>query len=384
MTLKIWNNYNPVKIFFSRGSRSLIAHKIKEKKVLIVCSSRGRKKIEKDYLLNKAFSFAKNIYWIDNIEPNPDLKKLQILINGILKKRFDCIVALGGGSVIDSAKTFALSLSTIGRKFSLKDLIKKSSGFMYGSSIPLYTIPTTAGTGSEVTPYATIWDYNKYKKYSLSGDTIYPNCSYLDSDLIDSLPYESTIFTGLDAINQSIESILNKNMTPISEVIAQKALVVGLKALPKLSKNLNDKKLRDEMTQASVLSGFAISQTRTSLCHAISYPLTLHFNIPHGLACAFTMSSVLEFSLNFDDGRLKRLSNIISNKKNNQLKDLLHKFYKIDKEFQIAYRVRSIIGSLTRIYEFIPEMKHVGRSNNSIFKANQKNIKMILDKSWNK
>ena len=146
----------------------------------------------------------------------------------------------------------------------------------------------------------------------MAGPAVYPHTALVDSELSDNVPYEITLNTGLDAINQAAESIWNRNMTPMSEMLAHKALEKGMVALQGLQNDLKNPNLRDTMAEVSLIAGLAISQTRTSLCHAISYPLTAHFGIPHGLACAFTMPAVLRHNLTADDGRFQRLAKVLS------------------------------------------------------------------------
>ena len=155
--------------------------------------------------------------------------------------------------------------------------------------MPVTAIPTTSGTGAEVTPFATVWDSTTHKKHSLTGEHIYPTHALLDPELTLTLRRKETLYPALDTISHALESLWNKNRTPLSEAYATQALILANKALPIILEAPDNLEHRSRMQQASVLAGLAISQTRTAIAHSISYPLTSHFGVPHGLACSFTL-----------------------------------------------------------------------------------------------
>lgn len=383
MSMEKWAHYNPVRFRFGRGCRSSLKEILEEQRVLIVCSPRGRKQLESDSLLGQAICSVKSLIWMDSVETNPDLNRLQDLINDLQDLHLDCIVAFGGGSAIDSAKAFSLALSPPARHHSLRKLLDEVASLPMGIALPLYVIPTTAGTGSEVTPYATVWDHSERRKLSLAGQAVYPHTAIVDSELSDNVPYEVTLNTGLDAINQAAESIWNRNMTPMSEMLAHKALKKGMVALPRLLKDLKNPNLRDTMAEVSLIAGLAISQTRTSLCHAISYPLTAHFGIPHGLACAFTMPAVLIHNQRADDGRFSRLESILnSNMENDGFKRLAKRFEELNSMLLVASKIRSVIGNLDVLLSLKNEMFTPGRVDNGLTNITNDSLDKILQLSW--
>ena len=155
-------------------------------------------------------------------------------------------------------------------------------------------VPSTAGTGSEVTPFATIWDYRKNIKKSLGHPIMFPNIALIDPELLINTPLEIALSTGLDALNQAFESIWNKNANEHTRIFSRRAIKLSLEALPFLDQNRSD--IREKLAMASLLSGLAISYTKTSICHSISYPLTIKYGIPHGFACAFSMLEVYQYN----------------------------------------------------------------------------------------
>lgn len=381
ISLESWQQYNPVQIHLGRGCRVLLAEKLSDHRALIVCSPRGRRHLESDASLSQALRKTKSLVWMDTVETNPDLHRLQDMTKHLLDVQVDCVVAFGGGSAIDSAKFFALALSPIARRYSIQELLDLASDFPVGTSLPLYALPTTAGTGSEVTPFATVWNHSARQKLSLAGPAVYPHTAFVDPEFCDTVPYDSTLNTGLDAINQAAESIWNRNMTPISEMLAHRALKLGMVALPKLLNDLENQNLRNIMAEVSLLAGLAISQTRTSLCHSISYPMTAHFGVPHGLACAFTMPSVLRHNLAYDDGRLKRLEAALDASGSPNI-SLLRRFEDFIRFVGVHEEVKLQVPSLEVLTGLVDEMYTPGRADNNLGSVSSAVIEKILTQSW--
>lgn len=381
MTEGAWSHHNPVAIRFGRGCRSEVAALLEQQRCLIVTSARGRRQLENDPLLGGSMARAQPL-WMDSVQANPDRKVLQECIDELAGAELESIIAFGGGSAIDSAKALALALGPKGCGKTLAELIGEASGLPSGASLPLHALPTTAGTGSEVTPYATIWDHAERRKLSLAAPAIYPRSAFVDPELTDGLPREVTLSTGLDAINQAGESIWNRGMTPVSEAWAHRALVAGFEALPRLMEDPGDRAARDAMAETSLLAGLAISQTRTSLCHAISYPLTAHFGIPHGLACAFTMPAVLRLNLAADDGRFRRLAALLAPGGESDTEGLLQRFDVLNQRLDVAGRVRAAIGEREALLELRDEMFTPGRADNGIAPVDHKIVQGMLEKSW--
>lgn len=374
-----WQFYNPVQIFSGRDCRTIINQYLQNKNLLLVSSMRGRTRLSKDYYLKELLKNNK-IYWLDTVTENPGLTYLQKSIDSLVNIRVDAIVAFGGGSVIDAAKVIRISLAEKCKKISLIKLLENPEIYAQAELTPLYAIPTTAGTGSEVTPFATVWHHEIHKKLSLSGRNIFPTVAIVDSALSDDLPIKETISTGLDAINQAAESIWNKNANSITLAYAFKALELGLQALPLLTKDSTNQNARDAMAEASLLAGLAISHTRTALCHSISYPLTAHFSVPHGLACAFTMPAVLNFNLLADDGRLEDLSKRLTGSRNTNL--LLKIFEQLNTNLSVKNHVKEYIKNFDDLLLLKKEMINADRAENNLSKITDRAINKILHSAW--
>jgi len=241
---------------------------------------------------------------IDRTQANPDVDGLAELYRGFWARLDpgEILVAVGGGSVLDTAK--ALMVGTADGSFeALIALLATGKPFAPHRIKPLIAIPTTAGTGSEVTPWATIWDRGAGKKYSLHLRETWAEAALVDPALTVSLPVGATLAAGLDALSHALESIWNVNANPVSDTHAVTAARAVLATLPVLIADLGNLELRRRMSLAALQAGLAFSNTKTALAHSISYDMTLRHGLPHGIACSFTLPLVLSRALGADAGR---------------------------------------------------------------------------------
>jgi phosphonate metabolism-associated iron-containing alcohol dehydrogenase len=229
---------------------------------------------------------------IRDVAPNPDYQLLseQTRRFAALSSQPEVIIALGGGSVIDSAKVFAAASGDFEK---VKTFLETRKGAEQLSAIPIIAVPTTAGTGSEVTCWGTVWDEANGKKYSLARPNLYPSHAVVDPRLMLGKPLLLTISTGLDALSHSLESLWNVNGNPVSANHAVFAARNILNVLPKLVGDLGDIELRSQMAMAALFAGLAFSNTKTAIAHSLSYPITLRHGVQHGIACSFSLPMVL-------------------------------------------------------------------------------------------
>jgi phosphonate metabolism-associated iron-containing alcohol dehydrogenase len=370
-----WRIWNPCEIYFGRGSRKILSDELGGRSCLVVSSARGRDQMIRDPNLS-SFVNTPSVEWLDTVKPTPDVKDLQTAINAFKGCSFDAIVGFGGGSAMDSAKVLAVALSSEAKDIELSTLLKKPVLHDNLKPVPLYALPTTAGTGSEVTPFATVWDHSRKKKHSMAGSAVYPKVAVIDPALTDNLPQDPTLFTGLDAINQAVESIWNNNATSVSILYATRAIKLGLNSLPKLIKGEGNAIARDNMAESSLLAGLAISQTKTALCHSISYTLTSHFDIPHGLACAFTMPAVLKLNMTADDGRIKELERELNTD------DILHLFLEFNKNMRVKDYIKKYVKNCDQMLRLVSHMIHPERAGNNLAPVDGGKIEEIIELSW--
>lgn len=288
-----WRYHNPVEIHFSSGIIDNLPDFVSGKAVLFTTPGTTRRGISGK--ISKLLG-ASLIALFDKVAPNPTFETIIAAYRELKQVDYDCIIAVGGGSTIDTAKAVA-AIEASGSEDWIDEHLKRGAPFpeLFNPK-PVIAIPTTAGTGSEVTMWATVWDMKEKKKYSLSHPKLYPEIALLDPELTLTLPEKETIYSGLDALSHAMESIWNKNHNPVSDTFALKAIELVRKHLPKLRHDPSNIDLRVALLRASLFAGMAFSNTKTALAHSISYPLTAHFNIPHGLACALPLPQLVRFN----------------------------------------------------------------------------------------
>lgn len=290
---KNWIHHNPVRIVCA--PLEALSGYVTAQRVLLVTTQgfvkRGVAQRVKDILDSHQV-----VVW-DGVRANPDLEDLDAATESLRSLDIGCVVGLGGGSALDAAKVLATTLSNSGET-KLFHVFREQKTLNWTKRLPLIAIPTTSGTGAEVTPFATVWDHREHKKHSMAGDFVYPDVALLDVSLTLTLGEDDTLFPALDAISHALESLWNKNSTPVSRALAFQALALSDKALPVVIKEPDNLKARENLQSASLLAGLAISHTRTAIAHSLSYPLTAHFLVPHGLACSFGLSQILKENIN--------------------------------------------------------------------------------------
>jgi alcohol dehydrogenase len=231
----------------------------------------------------------------------------------------------------------------------------------------LIAIPTTAGTGSEVTQFATIWDDVAKRKHSLLSSHMYPDLAILDPELLEQLPFDLALYSCLDATAHCMETLWNKNRTSESESLAKSGLQIIDKNLFAFSKRIWNKEIAGQLQIAAVFGGLAISISRTAISHSISYPLTSRLSVPHGLAVGFTLAAIYESldgdEIEFDEGRR-----------------LLESVVRQLKEIDLSQHIMRY-ASITQILDLVDEMSASDRAKNFVKSIDRQLLISILEKS---
>lgn len=285
-----WKYANPVEVTFCEDAVSAIRDKVAGRTYCLVTYNDHRYFDSMVEII--ATSAGAPAVVVRDVEVNPSFKELKLACRtfGSAIKPPEVIVAFGGGSVIDTAKALAVSLGDFSN---VQAILQGRGGAGVPKATPIIAVPTTFGTGSEVTSWATIWDTEAGKKYSLNRPDLYPEHAIVDPGTSLGVPRNLTLATGLDALSHALESLWNVNANPVSANHAVFAASELLDALPKLLGRLDDIRLRARVAQASLFAGLAFSNTKTALAHALSYYLTLHHGTVHGIACSFTLPAVM-------------------------------------------------------------------------------------------
>lgn len=238
-----------------------------------------------------------------HVLPNPDVAWLGPLYERLWRDHPDveCVIALGGGSAIDCGKAMIVRTPS-GTFDELLQWLASGHGDTPHGHRRLIAVPTTAGTGSEVTPWATLWDQARSRKLSLHLPCTWPEAAVVDADLMASLPRGATLASGLDALSHALESLWNVHRNPVSASLAVTAARSIVRTLPRLLADLDDIGLREQLATAALQAGLAFSNTRTALAHSLSYDITLERGVPHGIACSFSLPRILELAWERDPG----------------------------------------------------------------------------------
>ena len=221
-------------------------------------------------------------------------------------ERCDAIVAIGGGSVIDAAKVIGLAAAN---KKKPKDL----AGYFRGLSgpVPIYAVPTTAGTGSEVTVAAVISDPKAGRKLVVADTRIVPDMAALDPQLMTGLPREVTAATGMDALTHAVEAYIGDWATPYTDRMARAATAMIWHYLPRAFDQGSDLLARERMALASTYAGLAFTRANVGNVHAMAHQLGGRYHTPHGLANAMLLPHVLRFSAHPARKRLAQLARTV-------------------------------------------------------------------------
>lgn len=234
------------------------------------------------------------------IESEPVLKEpkfsfLRDFASRYRDKSLTGVIGIGGGSVLDTAKVTALLLSQPQDEWERCIHGLETYRDFKQPALPFIAVPTTAGTGSEVTPYAS-FENEERKKITISHPYFFPRFALVDPLLMVSMPARVTAATGFDALCQSIESFWSILHTPYSDTHALRAIPLIVEFLETAVKKPENMEARTNMALASTEAGLAIAQTRTTAVHSVSYPITTLFHVPHGHACALTLASFIRFN----------------------------------------------------------------------------------------
>ena len=258
------------------------------KKALIVT---GRSSARRSGALDDVLSVLPGEYVVfDQVENNPSVET--VIEGGKVAKEEGCdyVLAIGGGSPLDAAKVMAVLAVNDAHPLQLYQ-----DGWQ-NRALPIVAIPTTAGTGSEVTQYAVLTIAEEQTKKGLGGPDLFPQVAYLDPKYTESLPLDVTIDTAVDALSHLVESYLSQRATEASELPALQGIALWGTTIPALRKKVIDREARAALLLASSLGGIAIAQTGTALVHALGYSLTYYDGLPHGRANGVCMPAYLEYT----------------------------------------------------------------------------------------
>lgn len=239
----------------------------------------------------------------DDIPSEPTVEDVDKGIKAYRESKCDCLLAVGGGSAIDTAKAVSVMLTNEGEisEYMGLDKIKKIG-------VPLIAVPTTAGTGSEVTIFTIITDARNDVKMLIGGGLLMPQVAIADPLLTLSMPPALTAATGMDAMCHAIEAYVSLKANPLSDMFALSAIELLSDFLRPAWANGNNLEARENVMIASMKAGVAFTNSSVTLVHGMSRPIGANFHIPHGLSNAVLLTTVMEFSLIAKPERYARIA----------------------------------------------------------------------------
>lgn len=293
--------------YFGPGARSILPEEIKRrgfKKSLIVTD----KDLIKYHVVNKVTDILnKNsiLFEIfDEVKPNPTISNVKDGILAFKESKADFILAIGGGSAMDTAKAIGIIINN--PEFS--DVVSlEGVANTKNKSIPIIAIPTTAGTAAEVTINYVITDENNKKKMVCVDQNDIPILAIIDAEMMLSMPKSLTAATGMDALTHAIEGYTTKAAWSLTDMFALQSISMISKSLKKVVDEPNDIEARDMMATAQYIAGMGFSNVGLGLVHGMAHPLGAFYDIPHGVANALLLPYIMEYNM---EGCIKKYKDI--------------------------------------------------------------------------
>lgn len=228
----------------------------------------------------------------DAVEAEPRVEIADECASAGRKERCDFVLGVGGGSAMDTAKAAAVLVTNEGRAKDYQGLDKVPK-----PGLPKGMVPTTAGTGSEVTFTAVFVNVDERKKAGINSPFLYPEMSILDPELTLDLPPAVTASTGMDALTHAIESYTSKAANPVSEIFSKKAIRLIGQSLRQAVNHGSDLTARSDMLLGSLLAGIGLANAGVTAAHSLAYPLGGAYRIPHGVANALLLPAVMAYNV---------------------------------------------------------------------------------------
>lgn len=355
-----WDYEQPVSIIFGNGRISEISDVVKKvggSKGLLVLPEYFVKNGTADKIKSLAGGTVAEIF--TSVSPNPDVTEVDNCADVIRKNNIDFVIAAGGGSIMDCAKA-AATVSTI------DDTIRSYHGTgksLPNTKLPLIAVPTTSGTGSEVTCVAVLTDRENGKKAPIVCDNFFPDYAVIDPELTYSVPQYITASTGLDVLCHAIEGFWSKGHQPICDACAIYSADIVFKYVLKAFYEPDNAEAREKMAEASVIAGLAFTLPKTTSSHACSFPLTNIYHIPHGEACALTLDYFARINKDAENGRIQDFAKKLGFE---NVDDMADRIVELKKEMGLRCDLKEFNLSDSQIDDLVRISRHPNLLNNPV------------------
>lgn len=288
---------SPTKVIFGIGAVEEVGEEAKRlggEKALIVTSPTPLRLglVEKVRNLLEKEKFTMEIF--DKVEPEPTLEMASNVSKIVRQKEYDIIVGIGGGSALDLAKVASIMATNNG---DVKDYL--GVGKVSKPGLPKILIPTTAGTGSEVTQGAVLTSKETFEKIGIISKYVWADAALVDPLMSMNMPPRLTAVTGIDALSHAVEAYMSKNRSEISNALALQAIQLIVNNLPIAFTEGNNLQARYNMALAALLGGIVVDPVNAGACagHAAAYTFAAKYNVPHGVSVGITLPYIMEFNM---------------------------------------------------------------------------------------
>lgn len=305
----------PVEIYFGSGEikhLGKVTAALGKKAVLITTPE-----LQKSGLVKEALKYLQayrvHITLFDDLQSEPDCTWIENHARQIKGSSPDVIVAFGGGSAMDAAKALAIAVTHPRPIWDYVNLSNRPPlAIQEDEVLPVVAVPTTAGTGSEVTPYAVLINHETTQKGTIKSPAIFPKFAIIDPQLMSTLPPNLTAACGFDAFAHALESYINvKFASAFSNLMAESAMWIIFRNLPQVIEDRHNVNLRSQMALGSMLAGMAIAHAGTTVAHALAQPLGVRIKLPHSLTVAIFTPAVLKYTWQADITRFAKIYDVL-------------------------------------------------------------------------
>lgn len=348
----------PTSVYFGRNIlKEVIGEQQKLLKGTILVVTTGRSLIRFKHLQLlvdslEALPTVSKVVIFDGISANPRLSEVEKGAAVGKKEKVDVVVGFGGGSALDAAKAIAVGAGHT----------EDASDFFYGkkmpteSTLPVIAIPTTAGTGSELSKAAIITDEERKVKNGIRGTALYPRLAIVDSWFTETVPFKVTMETGFDVLAHAIESYISRAATPYTEMQSEYAIRIVGKYLPRLAENLQDVEAREKMSFASMIMGINLGNASTCLPHRLQYPLGAHTDTSHGQGLAALFPAWVRYEYRYSGEKMKKVIKILADINCKDDTDVVESISKFIKSLGLPITLRETGIEQSLISEMINEV----------------------------
>ena len=295
----LWNM--PTRVVFGAGVFARLAdccHAFGARPFVVT----GRRSARAGGLMDRVLGAFPEAVFFDAVDENPGTRVCEEAAGLCRRGKCGFVIGLGGGSAMDAAKVIAVLATN-----------DQSCASLFGNDqyqtapLPIVAVPTTAGTGSEVTPYSVLVDESAHAKRTVRGASLFPAVALLDPELTVSMPRSVTIATGLDALSQAMEGMVSRQSCAMADPLALEAVRLVGRWLPVAANTPENLEARGALLHAAMLSGMVIAQTGTTVVHGMGYYYTLRRSIAHGLANGLLLAPVFAFNARHLPGQVERI-----------------------------------------------------------------------------